>query len=39
MKCNFSSEDLFLNRDEDGFIILDDKISDFIYESREKVGN
>jgi len=39
MKCDFSSENLFSNRDEDGFIVLDDKISDFISESREKVWN
>jgi hypothetical protein len=39
MKCNFDSKDLFSKRDEDGYIILDDKISEFTKESREKMGN
>ncbi len=38
-KCTITSEELFKNRDEDGFIILEDKIPQFSNESREQVGN
>ncbi len=38
-KIDCDSKKLFEKRDEDGYIILDDKISEFTPESRERIGS
>lgn len=38
-KCNLDSKELFSQRDEDGYIVLDGKLPEFTPNSREKVGN
>ena len=38
-KVECDTKELFSKRDEEGYIILDDKISEFTPESRERIGS
>ena len=38
-KCDLDSKELFSQRDEDGYVVLDGKLPKFTPNSREKVGN